>query len=158
MLKQFDIIFHKGRTPIARIIRGLTKSSYSHCAFCLDDLHLLQLDWKTPVTISHLVYPIGQYDVYRLKVDLTEDEKEKVVSFMRDRISTTYDWKLIFSRFFNILFGIPIVSSKKKYNCDELIVDALRSVSVNLIDDDIKMTPDTLSKSDLIYKVSVNNK
>lgn len=156
MLKQFDIIFHKGRTPIAMIIKKLTKSEFSHCAFCLDNLHLLQLDWKTPVTIAHLEYPIGRYDIYRLKVDLTEDEKEKVIIFMRDRISTTYDWKLIFSRFFNILFGTPIVSSEKKYNCDELISDALRSVGVNLIDSDMEMTPDTLSKSNLIYKITEN--
>jgi hypothetical protein len=154
MLRQFDIIFHKGRTPIAMIIKKLTNSKFSHCAMVIDPLHLLQLDWKTPVTISHFSYPIGRYDIYRLKVDLTEEEKEKVIIFMRDRISTTYDWKLIFSRFFNILFGTPISNSSNTYNCDELIVDALRSVNVNLIEGDIQMTPDTLSNSNLLRKVS----
>lgn len=153
MLTPFNIVFHKGKTPIARIIRLLTKSSYSHCALVIDTLHLIQLDWKTPTTIKHLEYPLGNYDVYELTINLTEEEKRKIIRFIRDRISTSYDWKLIFSRFFNILIGTPIVSSESKYNCDELIVDALRSVGINLIEKDVKMTPDTLSKSKQLRKI-----
>ncbi|TWT03737.1 hypothetical protein [Planomicrobium sp. CPCC 101079] len=157
MLEQFDLIFYRGETPIARIIQRLTNSQYSHVAMVIDPLHLIQLDWKTPVSIQHLAYPIGQYDIYRLKVALTETEKAKVIFFIREWISTGYDWKLIFSRFFNILFGTPIISSVHRYNCDELIVDAFRYVGVNLIDSDIKLTPDTLSKSRLLYKVDENS-
>ncbi|MGI2327566.1 hypothetical protein [Planococcus sp. YIM B11945] len=154
MLEQFDLIFYKGETPIARAIKRLTNSEYSHVAMVIDPLHLVQLDWKTPVSIQHLAYPISQYDTYRLKTALTDEEKVKVILFMREWISTGYDWKLIFSRFFNILFGTPIISSVKRYNCDELIVDAFRHVGVNLIKDDVKMTPDTLAKSELLYKVA----
>ena len=154
MLKPFDIIFYKGETPIARIIKKLTKSEYSHCALAIDQLHLIQLDWKNPISIQHLSYLLGQYDVYRINVELTEEEKEKIVLFIRERLSTTYDWKLIFSRFFNILFGTKIISSDHLYNCDELIISAMRHVGINLIEDDVKMTPDTLSKSKLLYKIT----
>jgi hypothetical protein len=154
MLEQFDLIFYRGETPIARAIKRLTNSEYSHVATVIDALHLIQLDWKTPVSIQHLAYPISQYDIYRLKVALTDAEKAKVVLFMREWISTGYDWKLIVSRFFNILFGTPIISSANRYNCDELIVDAFRHVGVNLIEEDIKLTPDALSKSRLLYKVT----
>lgn len=154
MLEQFDLIFYKGETPIARIIQRLTNSQYSHVATVIDPFHLIQLDWKTPVSIQHLAYPIGQYDIYRLKIALTDLEKTKVIFFMREWISTGYDWKLIISRFFNLLFGTPIISSAKRYNCDELIVDAFRHVGINLIEQDVQLTPDALSKSKLLYKVN----
>ncbi|WKA53853.1 hypothetical protein [Planococcus shixiaomingii] len=153
MLQQFDLIFYKGETPIARLIQRLTNSEYSHVAMVIDSLHLIQLDWKTPVSIKHLAYPIGQYDVYRLKVALTDQEKAKVFFFIREWISTGYDWKLIFSRFFNILLGTPIISAADRYNCDELIVDAFRHVGVNLLERDVQLTPDALSKSKLLFKV-----
>lgn len=149
MLSPLNIVFHKGKTPIALLIRLFTKSSYSHCALVIDNFHLVQLDWKTPTSIKHLEYPIGDYDVYELITEVTEDEQEKIRQFIRKYISTTYDWKFIFSRFFNILFGTSIVNSKGLYNCDELIVDAFRSVSINLIGDE-KLTPDSLSKSKLL--------
>ncbi|TWT27870.1 hypothetical protein [Planomicrobium sp. CPCC 101110] len=157
MLEQFDLIFYRGETPIARIIQRLTESQYSHVAMVIDPLHLIQLDWKTPVSIQHLAYPISQYDIYRLKIALTAEERGRVILFIREWISTGYDWKLIFSRLFNILFGTPIISSANRYNCDELIVDAFRHVGINLIERDIKLNPDTLSKSKLLYKVDENN-
>ena len=150
MLQPFNIIFHKGKTPIARFIRLLTRSKFSHCAITIDSLHLIQLDWKTPVTLDHFAYPLGQYDVYEVITPLSDIEKQMISRYMRDRISTTYDWKFILSRFFNITLGTPIISSKKKYNCDELILEAFRHIGVNLIEDDVKLTPDTLSKSKLL--------
>lgn len=152
MLQPFDIVFHKGKTPIARFIRLLTHSKYSHCAIAIDSIHLVQLDWKTPVSIQHLNYPLGHYDVFRIDVELTNKEKDKVLNYIRERIQTTYDWKLIFSRFFNIIIGTPIISSKKKYNCDELIIEAFRHIGINLITSK-KFTPDSLSKSHLLSKV-----
>ena len=154
MLEPFDLIFHKGETFIARIIQKLTNSEYSHVAMVIDALHLLQSDWKTPVAIQHLAYPVAEYDIYRLRIPLTDLEKQAVLLFIRQRISAGYDWKLIFSRFFNILFGTPIISSVHRYNCDELIIDAFRHVGINLIEEDVSMTPDTLSKSQLIYKLA----
>ncbi|RNF39548.1 hypothetical protein [Planococcus salinus] len=157
MLKQFDIIFYKGESFISRVIQRVTNSEYSHVAFVLDALHLLQSDWRTPVSIHHLAYPYGHYDIYRLKISLTEREAESVFMFIRERLSAAYDWKLIFSRFFHIVIGTPIFKSEDRYNCDELIVDAFRHVGINLIAEDVIMTPDTLSKSPLLEKVAEVN-
>ena len=83
MLVQFDFIFYKGETPIARIIQRITNSEYSHVAMVLDGLHLLQSDWRTPVSIHHLEYPVDHYNVYRLKTELTEREALAVILFIR---------------------------------------------------------------------------
>jgi hypothetical protein len=153
MLVQFDFIFYKGETPIARIIQRLTKSDYSHVAMVLDGLHLLQSDWRTPVSIHHLEYPVDHYDVFRLRTVLTAPEAMAVILFIRERLTAGYDFKLIFSRFFNLLLGTPIFSSKTRYNCDELIVEAFRHVGINLVQGDVTLSPDILSKSELIYPV-----
>lgn len=158
MLVQFDFIFYKGETPIARIIQRVTNSEYSHVAMVLDGLHLLQTDWRTPVSIQHLEYPVEHYHVYRLRTELTEAEAMAVILYIRERLTAGYDFKLIFSRFFNLLIGTPIFSSKTRYNCDDLIVEAFRHIGINLIPDDIVLTPDILSKSELIYRVDERRK
>jgi len=153
MLKPFNIVFHKGRTPISRIIKKLTKEPYSHCAFVISDFHLLQLDYKSPTVIKHLEYPRRNYDTYELITPLTNEEKERVINFIIARINTSYDFQFIFSRMFNILLRTPIINSKNKYNCDELVRDALRSVGINLIEDDSNLSPGELAKSKLLRKI-----
>lgn len=154
MLKRFDMIFYKGKTPISKAIRFLTKSEYSHCAILLDSMHLIQLDWNTPTSIKHIDYHIQDYDVYELTIDLSKDEEQKIIEYIIQRISTEYDFVFIISRFFNILFGTKIYNSKDKYNCDELIVEAFRSIGINLIDGDVKLSPSELAKSKLLKKIN----
>lgn len=159
MLKPYNIIFHKGKTPIARFIRWLTKSNYSHCAIVLngDGYHMLTLDWKTPTTIEHLRYPIGNYDVYEVTTFLSYEDEETIMKFIRKHLSKSYDFKFIFSRFFNILFGTPIYVSEGKFNCDNLIVEAFRSTGINLVNSDKMLSPDELSKSKLLRKIEEVN-
>jgi len=155
MLIPFNIVFYKGTSLVSRIIRFLTHGNYSHCAMVIGRFSLLQLDWKTPVTIKFLEYKVNTYDIYELTFELTDDEKEQLLDFMRKRINTSYDWKFIISRGFNLTFNTRIIHSKEKYNCDELIVEAYRSVlGVDLLCGDYKMTPENLSKSKLLRKIN----
>ena len=151
-LYSFSFVFYKGDGLVARTIKVFTKGKYSHVGLMIDNIHIIQLDYKTPVSIHHLNYIKGDYDVYEYIGELSDDEKCRIVDFMKMRLSTKYDFKLIFSRMFNILFNTQIRGSDEKYNCDELIVDAFRSVGINLIEKDIRMTPDELSKSKLLVK------
>lgn len=153
MIKEFNIVFYKGNSFIGKLIRKVTKGNYSHCALALDSFHLVQLDWKNPVSIHHLDYKSNEYDVYHLTFTLTDEEKEQIKEYVIERLSTTYDWKYIISRFFNVLFGTKIYNSKSLYNCDELIIEAFRSIGVNLLNGDEKVSPETLSKSKLLKKI-----
>lgn len=153
MLKPFTLIFYKGDSIISKIIKSISDGEYSHVAIVIDEFHLLQLDWKTPISISHLMYNVDSYDVYEFKFTLTNDEKERILEYMRKRLNTKYDWKFIISRGFNSIFNTPIIHSENKYNCDELIIEAFRSViGVDLLLGDIKVSPNTLSKSSLLKR------
>lgn len=155
MLKPFTVIFYKGQSPISKFIKRITKSDkYSHVALVLDNLHLLQLDWKTPVTIKHFNYSVDEYDIYELTFELTEQEKELLLQYLKEKVNTTYDWKFIISRFFNFIFDTPIINSKSRYNCDELIWEAFAHIGIVLNAKDIKMSPEILSKSKLLNKLN----
>lgn len=155
MIQPFNVIFYKGNSFIGKLIRKFTKGRYSHCALVLSDsFHVLQLDYKTPLSIQHLNYKSSDYDVYELTFDLSNKEKEQITTYIIERLSTTYDWKYICSRFFNILFGTKIYNSKNNYNCDELILDAFRSIGVNLLNGDDQVSPETLSKSKYLRKIN----
>lgn len=153
MIPPFSFIFYKGNKKLSKLIIKITKGQYSHVGFMIDPIHIIQLDYKTPVSIQHFSYIDEEYDVYQLRTELTEEEQKKVVEFIKLRISTRYDFKLIMSRLLNQLFDTEIKGSHNKYNCDELLVDAFRSIGINLIEKDVVMTPDTLSKSKLLRKI-----
>ena len=105
------------------------------------------------MSIQHLSYKPSDYDVYHLTFTLTESEKEQITEYIINQLSTTYDWKYIGSRFFNVLFGTKIYNSKEKSNCDELIIEAFRSIGINLLNGDEQVSPETLSKSKLLNKI-----
>jgi hypothetical protein len=146
-------LFYSGTSLIGKIIRRTTNSKFSHVALLLDDFHCLELDYKSPTSIKHFRYPKGSYHLYKLNIHLTEQEIKRLNVFIRNNISTKYDWKFIFSRALNIFFGTLIINSKDRYNCDELIVEAYRFIGINLIEEDVKLSPETLSKSDKLVKI-----
>lgn len=124
MFKPFTFLFYKGNSLISKIIRVISKGKYSHVCLILDDLHTIECSWCHPVVIKHFKYKSKSYDVYRLNIDLTDEQKEIIFNFIKQNIDSGYDWKFIISRGLHLLFGTKVVNSKKRYNCDELIVDA----------------------------------
>jgi len=146
MLQQFDIILYKGQSLIAKTIKNISNSKYSHVALVLDSLHTLESDYKNPVNIRHFSYLKGSYDVYEFITPLTRKQRDGILEFIRANIGKGYDYPYILTRGLNILFGTKIYNSPDRYNCDELIVDAFRSEGIELLTGD-KLIPETLTQS-----------
>jgi hypothetical protein len=146
-------IFYKGESLIGKFVKSVSKSEYSHVSLLLDDFHCLELNYKSPTSIQHFSYPEGSYHLYKLNFVLREYQLEKLNRFIRNNISTKYDWKFIVSRGLNLLFNTPIINSKGRFNCDELIVEAFKSIGINLIGEGTKLSPEALSKSDKLVKL-----
>jgi len=91
--------------------------------------------------------------VYRLKEPLTNKQKQQVNDYIYNHINQGYDWKLFFSRMCHVLFKTPIIQNRKKLNCDELIVNALRAAGVDLIGNRTFYTPEIVAESRKLYKV-----
>jgi hypothetical protein len=146
-------IFYKGESLVGKLVKSVSKSEYSHISLLLDDFHCLELNYKSPTSIQHFSYPRGSYHLYRLNIVLNNYQLTQLNRFIRNRISTKYDWKYIISRGLNFIFGTPIINSKGRYNCDELIIEGFKSLGVSLIEDDVKLSPETLSKSSKLVKL-----
>lgn len=144
----FDILFYRGNSFVGRLIKLVSKSeNYSHCSIFIDKIHLLETSWNHPTVLAHFGYRHMEYDVYRVKVDLSSEQKRIIMDYLRKRIHTSYDWKYIVTRAGNFLFGTAIRSSEGKYTCDELIVQAFREIGLDLLEEGSPLSPESLAKS-----------
>lgn len=153
MFPPFSFIFYKKSGLISNLIKWFTKGKYSHVALVIDELHTLELSWKSPTAIKHFEYPKNSYDVYILSYPLSQEQKVKIMEFIKQNINTKYDWIYVLSRGLNLLFGTKIINSSDRFNCDELIVEAFRYVGIELITNDNKLTPDELANSKYLNKM-----
>ncbi|MGD6897101.1 hypothetical protein [Bacillus infantis] len=153
MFQPFTFIFAKSDSLISKMIRKISKSKYSHVAMTLDSLHTLELTWKLPCVINHFSYSLDRYEVYQLNFELTEEQKKIIKDFIKINIASGYDTKFVISRGMNLLFGTKIRNSEHLYSCDELIVDAFAQIGIELLDKDVFLTPDSLSKSNYLTKI-----
>jgi hypothetical protein len=152
-LESFDVLFYKGKGVISSLIKRFTKSEYSHCAIVLDRYHLLETDWKYPASIKHLNYNSADYDIYRV-TSLTDAQKAQLDDFLTAHLQSAYDYASIWERFLYVAFRKPFKRAPSTaYTCDELIVEAFKSVGVLLAEDDEKLSPGSLAKSPLLIKV-----
>lgn len=120
----------------------------------LNDWHSLESAWNNPCVIKHFEYKKCDYDIYELRVNLSEDDKIKIKKYIFDNLNSGYDYSYLITRGLNYLIGTPIINSKKTLTCDELVVEAFKSIGIRLVTDDDKLSPETLSNSKLLRKVN----
>lgn len=149
----FSIVAYKGTSLISRLIRMFTKSEYSHVSLMLDDYHCLESNYKTPTSLQHFQYKKGSYDVFVLNEELSDEQKHHISKFIIGRINLKYDWIYIISRFFNIILGTKLYSDPKRYNCDELIVEAFSSIGIDLINEGVKLSPESITNSSKLTRI-----
>jgi hypothetical protein len=150
MFESFNILFYKGDSILGRLIKYVTKGKYSHCVFLLDQFHCLETSWNNPSVIKHFDYRYKDYDIYRLNVELNENQKQLILKYITEHIEVGYDFIFLISRLFHIVFGTKILNSKRTVTCDELIYDAFKNAGIQLIKQDEMLTPSTLANSEFL--------
>ena len=121
-----DIIFIRTKSPISWLIRKLTKSKYSHVAILMSDSgnFLIESDFLKPVKIRKNNYT--QFEIVHLNI--TNEERLKLVSFLVDQTNRKYDYKRIAGIVLNILGLSDNKNLWNDYNkdiCSELMVRGL---------------------------------
>jgi hypothetical protein len=149
----FSFIFYHKKGIVSNLIRLFTKGKYSHVAFLYDGIHIIQCDYKTPISIQHFSYPENSYDIFGLNITLSDVERRIVLNYIKINLSSKYDFLFILSRGLNILFGTRIISSPTRFNCDELIVEAFNQAGINLMETGVFLTPDSLSQSKYLKRI-----
>jgi uncharacterized protein YycO len=149
---ELQILFYKGNGLVSRVIKRTTRSEYSHVALQLNELHIIETDYKSPLLITHRYWTNTEYDAYR--VELTATQKKLIRDYMYARLGSRYDFLHFFSRFFNTVFGTRVIKRKGRFNCDEIIYEAFLYAGIDLLDGRA-LTPDALARSPHLRKVHV---
>lgn len=155
MIKKFDILLYKGKSPIAKLIQHVTNSPYSHVAIVLDEYHCLETDWKYPVKIRHLKYKKNQYEIMRYE-ELSEEEKEYMGKFINIYLNTQYDFKQVISHWLNLSFNFTISNSNSRFICSELADRMYKYAGIDLLPKFMNgsVTPADLSRSTKLINIT----
>lgn len=153
-----DIILVRGDTPIiSRAIRWFTGSKYTHAGIAVTSNIIYEIDVFKKLDVRLLTH--HDYDVYRLKEDLTIEQQIELKLYAINKIkeSKGYDWFRII-QFALEKIGIKLhLNNKKRYVCSEIIDELYNHVGIDLIPNrtDGEVTPADISGSPLLKKVAV---
>ncbi|MFM2394314.1 MAG: hypothetical protein RLZZ546_2296 [Bacteroidota bacterium] len=137
-----QIVFCSGSYLFSGIIQRLTKSVWSHVAIIYKDEELGRvLILESEPYIGIRLIPLskyikdyqgkkrpykGQMVITNLKVDFTEEQKKKIISFGLDELTRPYDNWEILRIMFRILFSIGKREKNRSYICSELVRDCFK--------------------------------
>lgn len=153
-MQEFDLIFYKGDGFISKVVKKVTDPPYSHVALVLDSYHLVEANWKNPLSIRHISYPKWDYDIYRVE-GLTEQQKKKLRRYINETIGAGYDYKLVLSHLFKYFFKGKLLNSPSRYDCSEWVTLAFLYAGIELLPNKkpFEVTPTDLSKSPMLKLV-----
>lgn len=152
-----DLLFVKGNCNFSPLIRFFLKSEYTHVTIAVDHDHICEVDLYRKMEI--MKNPYKEYDLYRLKANLTSDQQAELLHFLQKKVSTSkgYDWWRLVSicvkRYFR--WNI-IIHEQDRYICSEIIDKAFQHIGIDLVEDCVTgdVTPIDIMKSKHIKYVT----
>lgn len=152
-----DLLFVKGNCNFSPFIRFFLKSEYTHVTIAVDEEHICEVDLYRKMEI--MKNPYKEYDLYRLKMNLTSVQQKELLLFLQRKVSTSkgYDWwrliSLCVKRYFR--WNI-IIHEQDRYICSEIIDKAFQHIGIDLVEDLVTgdVTPIDIMHSDRIKYVS----
>ena len=147
LLHPGDLLLVEGDTRFSKIVKYLTQSTWSHVAMYSGPrpnedplLSLIEADVNEGV----IRVPLSKYKGYNVRIcrpmGLSEEDRERVICYMEDRLGYTYDLKNIFDLMRYLLPLPPFLSSNRrryleigsgdpsKGICSSLIAQAFQSI------------------------------
>jgi len=124
-----DIVFFKNKSFISKAIKWFTTSNWSHVGCMIDyNNNMIEATWPR-VKISNISsYKGCEYAVLRLKQNLTDEQKIKILDFLKDKIDKRYDWRGIISFVIKSNY-----QNKNWFFCSELVIEAYRAAGIELL-------------------------
>ncbi|ART76969.1 hypothetical protein ACQCU1_14680 [Sutcliffiella horikoshii] len=152
-----DLLFVKGNCNFSPFIRFFLKSEYTHVTIAVGEEQICEVDLYRKMEI--MKNPYKEYDLYRLKVNLTDDQQKELLHFLHKKVSTSkgYDWwrliSLCVKRYFR--WNI-IIHEQDRYICSEIIDKAFQQIGIDLVEDLVTgdVTPIDIMRSERIEYIS----
>lgn len=147
-LQPGDLIFIRGNQGVAGPIKKLTRSPYTHMAGLVLNDTVIESQGLRRTGYELVDTYRGVADVYTC-ADISYEQRQKVVSFVKQEIGTKYDYLLICWMACRYIIGdvVPLIASKKRRICTTLWADAYRAAGIELCPDIEHPSPGELSKS-----------
>ncbi|MFK5978497.1 MAG: YiiX/YebB-like N1pC/P60 family cysteine hydrolase [Rhizobiaceae bacterium] len=156
ILEPGDVLLIEGNQHISAAIKYLTQSTWSHAAVYVGDALPLPKDGSERPTLIEvnlgegcIATTLSQYQSYNTRIcrpcGLSEEDRDKIIQFMVDKIGLKYDLKNIFDllRYFFPTPPIPVrwrrrllslgSSSPTRAICSSLIAQAYQSVKYPIL-------------------------
>lgn len=124
-----DIVFVRGKSPIATLIRLFDKGSFSHVAVAVSETHIIEAEWDTKARIAKMEYD----DFEIIDLGLTDKQRDIIVHEGIDLVGMWYDYLQIVGYIFFKDMGSP-----KSLICSELAYILLNKVGIDIKDRHIK--------------------
>jgi len=124
MIRPGDVLLVEGSTRMSAAIKYLTQSMWSHSAVCVGfrpELPLVDGERATLIEADVLegvrAVPLSRYARYRVRicrpVNLTPEDRERVIRYMIERIGHQYDLKNVLD-LARYLFPLPLPSRLRR--------------------------------------------
>jgi len=141
-----DIMACYGNSFLDKLIQIITNSKVSHIAIKVDEEHMIE-SVGSGVRLSL----VSSKTYYNLRcLELTEEQRDLIIDFVNNKLGTKFDFKLMLGIGLNRVFGWNTIwDNKDKYICIELIIQAYKSIGIELVDWELteKIVPGDLLKS-----------
>lgn len=151
VLRPGDVVLIDGRDKVSAAIRYLTQSSWSHAALFVGDALGKTTEDGEPLSLIEvnlgdgcIAVPLSKYECSPTRicrpVNLTDEDRQRVISFMCDKIGLTYDTRNVFDLMRYLLPNPPIPrrwrrrmlaigsGSPTRAICSTLIAQAFQSI------------------------------
>jgi Permuted papain-like amidase enzyme, YaeF/YiiX, C92 family len=164
-IKNGDVIMYKGKKILPRLIRWLTKSSYSHAGIAVwwnERLMVMEAVMKgvRVAPLSRNIYQHkGNVEWFSCKKEISEGDRLRMVIFAQEELGKSY------ARWKTVLFGVKVLFkgdlSKKdelrmenKLFCSQYVAQIYNSIGLDLKKnrEDRFMSPGDIARSPLLDK------
>lgn len=119
------------------LVRKITKSGWVHATMCINDKEMIEANGKEVVINVIPSYDLDNIGVFEYP-DLTDIQKEKLVTAAKSHIGKRYDWKQMVGLLIYYVIGKPIKwlfgDKKESMICSELIAVIYEEAGIKLFD------------------------
>lgn len=149
-----DIVLVKGQDFVSRVIETLEGSEYTHAAGIVNENQIIEAQGFQKTNYQPLSIYKGYTDIFTCDI-LTDEQRVKIVEYVKREVGSHYDWILLFLEFIRYTFYIMLPYEKifDSHICSTLWSDAYKSVGIDLCPNIKYPSPRDLSESKLLRKV-----
>ena len=154
-LRKGDILLAYGDGFIGEVIEEFENSEYCHTAGIVGVGLLIESNGFKKTGYENISIYKGKADIFTCDI-LTDEQRKKIVEYVKGEIGTVYDWILLFEEAIRLAFHI-VISHKEFHNhiCSTLWNDAYMSIGIILCPNIKYPSPADIGNSRMMRKIGV---